>query len=342
MRRILTIATIALTTSALLYVTTMNNTDTESVPPHVVEAFNKWKLAHGNLYFSPSEHNYRLQIFNKKYRLIQEINNQNLRWKAGINEFTGLTEEEFATKYLGGFEDQLEENQIYLKAPKSLQAPPDSIDWTDKNILTNEVQYQQKCGGCWAFTSASIAEASYNIIKKPETPRKFSEQQLIDCSKRNWGCKGGWPKMAYSYMIQISGMADLSDYPFEGKQGQCRISGKKITKKFDRWYLVESTVEDLKNALVKQPVAAALSVNQNFAVYKSGIFDDPECVTKKIALHTMTLVGYKSGPNGYWRLKNQWGKVWGDQGYMNIAMVDDKKGKGICNIHQSATYIVYE
>jgi len=50
--------------------------------------------------------------------------------------------------------------------------------------------------------------------------------------------------------------------------------------------------------------------------------------------HAVGMVGYGS-QNGveYWIMRNSWGTVWGDQGYMKVKIVDGTKG--ICGIQQS-------
>lgn len=342
MRTTILIALAAFTASALFYTISMNNnTKISTIPPHVIEAFNTWKLTYGNLYQSPSENNYRLQIFYKNYREVEEINSQNLSWKAGINEFTGMSDEEFATKYLGVPEELVEQSQNYPKAPLDhLGAPPASFSWIGKNILVEEVQNQKSCGSCWAFATTAVAEAAYNIKQKPATPRKFSEQQITDCVTGNWGCRGGWPKTAFQYLINQSGMVDLKDYPYEATDTSgCRTAGKATTDRYKEWYLVGSNNNSLMTALTQQPISIILAVSLTFNKFKSGTYTDTTCYDQKLGLHAVTLVEYKSGAGGYWRLKNEWGPAWGDNGFINVQMVDGSSG--ICNMHMSSTYVVY-
>lgn len=45
----------------------------------------------------------------------------------------------------------------------------------------------------------------------------LSEQNLVDCSRENFGCNGGWPHRAYSY-IQLNGGIDTEDsYQYEAE-----------------------------------------------------------------------------------------------------------------------------
>ena len=89
---------------------------------------------------------------------------------------------------------------------------------------------------------------------------------------------------------------------------------------------------------MKAPVTVTLNTNSElFAGYQSGILDDPACGPQRTG--TGLLIGYGSEEGqDYWIVRNSWGKEWGEQGYIRIAMVE---GTGICGIHLEAYYPVY-
>ena len=55
----------------------------------------------------------------------------------------------------------------------------------------------------------------YNVI--------FSQQNLVDCSKRSKGCNGGHPNNAYVDIIELmpSGLESLANYPYTAKVSMC-------------------------------------------------------------------------------------------------------------------------
>ena len=72
-------------------------------------------------------------------------------------------------------------------------------------------------------------------------------------------------------------------------------------------------------AVAHQPVSVAIEADQReFQLYQGGVFDAP-CGT---ALdHGVLVTGYGTDEDGkdYWIVKNSWGPLWGDQGFIKLA-----------------------
>jgi C1A family cysteine protease len=96
-----------------------------------------------------------------------------------------------------------------------------------------------------------------------------------------------------------------------------------------------NNVAQMKAAVTQQPTSVLVEADQMvFQQYQSGIFDSTACGT--YLDHATLVVGYGSDAGQeYWIMKNSWGTVWGDQGYMKLAIVD---GDGICGIQKGPLY----
>lgn len=80
--------------------------------------------------------------------------------------------------------------------------------------MMNPIRNQGGCGSCWAFASVTVLETYY--ARKGNGLVEFSEQKLVDCDKKNFGCEGGFPEKALAYFIN-PGAKLRRDYPVNFK-----------------------------------------------------------------------------------------------------------------------------
>ena len=194
------------------------------------------------------------------------------------------------------------------------------FNWVDHNGVT-PVRDQDGCGSCWAFTTHGAFEGSYAILNKALIDS--SEQDTLDCSGEG-DCGGGW--WAYQHLID-KGVAKEADYPYVAAKGTCK-TGVQRPYKADTWGYVDSTVAipsvaALKKALCAYgPLGVAVAVTPAFKAYTSGVFNEQSNANVN---HGVTLVGWDDSKNA-WRIKNSWGKNWGESGYMWIDYNSNKIG----------------
>jgi C1A family cysteine protease len=223
---------------------------------------------------------------------------------------------------------------------------PDSVNWVTSGGVTG-VKDQGQCGSCWSFSTTGALEGAYFITYG--TLPSFSEQQLVDCDNRknggkDMGCNGGLMDNAFGWIEKNGGLCTEADYPYTSgttkSPGSCDTSctvvdNSKITTFTD---VEPSSDADMMAALVQQPVSIAIQADQKeFQLYKSGVFTGT-CGTQLD--HGVLAVGYGTlDGQDYYLVKNSWGTVWGDNGYIRLGRGDSfNKGNGQCGMLMQASY----
>ncbi|VDN41529.1 unnamed protein product [Gongylonema pulchrum] len=83
------------------------------------------------------------------------------------------------------------------------------------------VRNQGQCGSCWAF--ATIANLEYLYKRSTGRDYDYSEQALLDCDTRSYGCRGGFPSTALELMAQRGVPLETEYARYAGVQGPCRL-----------------------------------------------------------------------------------------------------------------------
>ena len=313
--------------TAFVYVSSQNNIATEDHLSHFSEFANKYNKSYSSL----NEKVYRAEIFKANLKLINEHNARpNETYTVGVNEFADLTFEEFTAFYLADF-SQINAYKTVEKCEEPTirkTSIPDSVDWQEQNKV-QEVKKQLMCGSCWAFSAVASLESAISI-KTGDAPLSLSEQELVDCSKDygNNGCNGGLMNLSFNYVIDHH-IHEEAEYPYKGRDGKCRTEelgeGKHGLSQCVR---AVPTIDGLMESVAVQPVAAAFHVIQTFMFYRKGVYKSHFCNSEPN--HGILVVGYnKTDKNPFFRVKNSWGKGWGENGYFKIA---HGTGKGMCRL----------
>lgn len=100
------------------------------------------------------------------------------------------------------------------------QTTATEVDWRKWGIV-NPIQDQGQCGSCWAFSTIGNTEINYAIATGKLY--KYSEQHVNSCDTGNYGCGGGWPSVALSF-IANTGTYLGAAYPYiSGRTGVTEV-----------------------------------------------------------------------------------------------------------------------
>lgn len=315
--------------------------------------FQAWKTKTNKIYSSPNELHYRFKVFSHNFITVRNLQ-KTVSYEVGINEFADLTKEEFITKYTGDLnEEEFKSMGTEIEEEVNLKQAPSFVDWREKGAV-NPIQNQGQCGSCWAFAATASFETAYwkaqqsrfGLGQQPVSLRKFSEQVLVDCNKKNYGCQGGAASYALEY-LQDNGTTDLNNYPYVAHQQACNAPQNPV-KSAGYKYATPSSKSTLLGAVYNCATYVSIYVNDGFRYYKTGVFEDSTC-SQTMTNHGVAIVGYKMG-NGlrlgqqpvqknYWILRNSWGTSWGEQGYMKIIMSTDARGQ--CYMYRRMGYATF-
>lgn len=267
-----------------------------------------------NKEYQHDEFNFRYNIFKANLDRIRRHNTEEHMWKMDTNEFTDLTWDEFKLKRVGYTRKNIIPKLAMCAVSKNTHLP-DKWDWAKKGAVT-PVKNQAQCGSCWAFSTTGSTEGAWFL--KTGKLISLSEQQLVDCSREfgNHGCEGGLMDQGFKYIIK-NGLCTEKSYPYTAQDGTCH-SCKSVVKITSFNDVDPDNENALQQAVFHQPVSVAIEADQSgFQFFKSGVFDG-ECGTDLD--HGVLVVGWGMFNNTpYWKVKNSWGKSWGDNGYIFMA-----------------------
>ncbi|XP_028967497.1 digestive cysteine proteinase 2 [Galendromus occidentalis] len=305
---------------------------------HVDEHFEHFKKQHSKRYEDADNEKLRKDNFRNNQRYIDSMNRKNKDFKLRINHLADLHQDEM--KFLRGRKYVAGPNggKVFPAENFIGRELPDSVDWKPRGVVT-EVKDQAICGSCWSFGATGNIEGMY--ARKHGKLVRFSEQQLIDCSWKfgNGGCDGGQDYQAYQYIMQHGLSTDKEYGAYMGIDGKCH-DGPALKRELPTLlgYVNVTGENDLKRAVAfVGPISVGIfAALPSLSFYHTGIFNDKDCKNGLADLdHAVLAVGYGVSHEGeaFWIVKNSWSTLWGDDGYVKIAMKNN-----ICGVTTAATY----
>merc|ERR1712212_1424774 len=288
--------------------------------------------------------------FINNHRFISKINNAQSSWTAkAYPEFEKYTLSEMYAR-AGGPAAVINNPPKPAPASAELKAKvadlPENFDWSDVdgvNYVT-DVRDQASCGSCYAFASLSSVADRLRVATENARDEVFSTQDVLECSALAQGCMGGFSYLIAGRMSLEQGVVHEECNKYTAMDGPCSTDMScERTYVSDYQYLGgyygACSEELMMQALVeKGPMPVAFMVYSDFYGYDGGIYHHTgfrdEYNPLELTSHAVTLVGYgvdAATGEKFWRIKNSWGKYWGEDGYFRM-----RRGTDECAIESIA------
>lgn len=165
---------------------------------------------------------------------------------------------------------------------ESYEALPENFDSTTHwPQCPFDIKNQGSCGSCWAFGAVEAFEDRLCIKSDGQFTADLSEQVVVSCDKVGFGCGGGFPLSAFSYLT-LFGTTTEECVPYESgettKTGtchrKCTTAGADDTKYKCKYPWMSFTETGIKAEIYKNgPVETAFTVYSDFMNYGGGIYE---------------------------------------------------------------------
>jgi len=206
-----------------------------------------------------------------------------------------------------------------------LPRAPASFDWRDKAGIVSAIKDQGQCGSCWAFSATENIESVWALAGNK--PAVLAPQQIVDCDDTCYGCGGGWPYLAFQYVLKATGQDPESAYPYTARDGTCRLNkGAIVAKLGGSGYKSISKDEAVIQSSLTTVSPFSICVDaSSWQFYSSGVMTADQCGSS--VDHCVQLIGYDTTgakqAKSYWTVRNSWGTDWGFQGLILLEMFTD-------------------
>lgn len=130
----------------------------------LIQQFEAWIVKHGMVNAMDPESSHYHAMLNKwidNDDYIRRVNDRNLSYTLGHNQFSGMDSDEFRTLMIGGmdaaFSSPLRKSYTVWSSSVDL---PSSVDWVKAGAVT-PVKDQGQCGSCWSFSTTGALEGAF-------------------------------------------------------------------------------------------------------------------------------------------------------------------------------------
>eukprot|EP00747_Dinoflagellata_sp_TGD_P074359 gnl/TRDRNA2_/TRDRNA2_158289_c1_seq1.p1 gnl/TRDRNA2_/TRDRNA2_158289_c1~~gnl/TRDRNA2_/TRDRNA2_158289_c1_seq1.p1 ORF type:complete len:396 (-),score=37.93 gnl/TRDRNA2_/TRDRNA2_158289_c1_seq1:127-1314(-) len=249
-------------------------------------------------------------------------------------------------------------NKEFFFEHKNINNYPLQKDWQQHVHSIRTAVDQGACGSCWAVTTSRLL-ASHSEIYMGHAKRKFSTQEIVDCTPNpqhcggSGGCDGATVTLGLDQVMR-NNVNTPEDYPYSARTGTCSRAqahmlmnndmivtgeGDKTVQngKYDSnsagptfgfigWSRLPINKEaPLIAAAQHGPVAVSVD-GSPWSSYDAGIFT--HCDRHATVNHAVLMIGYGfvgDGSHKYWLIQNSWGPNWGESGNIRLQRHEDEE-----------------
>ncbi|CAL5989852.1 Cathepsin_B [Hexamita inflata] len=224
---------------------------------------------------------------------------------------------------------------------------PDYWDWIAMNPQCSD--YVPDLGQCQygdAQVSVMNTFSDFRCFQGKDPNRvEYSPQYMLNCYQNEQdSCQtGGLSDWVWRY-LKDKGTVPSSCISYQsgltGKSGKCSVTcddGSPLPELVQTEELIDICTpsdgddeEAIKEALINGPISTTIWVYEDLQYYESGVYQ--HVYGKDIGYSACEIVGYGE-ENGvkFWKVKNIWGRQWGENGYFKILRGSSQYG-GECEI----------
>lgn len=217
-----------------------------------------------------------------------------------------------------------------------------TFDWCKLHKVPQP--HTQKSKDCWVNAAIEALECSYWIRNNRHVA--LSQQPVLDVleGSKKKSKRHGSSGTALEFLLK-AGTARLSKYRYTGKPNKPK--NIPLPYRAVAWGNVghgknPPNKDDLKTALLRfGPLPVSVLTTNRFHKYRHGVFAERRHTqSKSKTSHVVLLVGWDDarGKHGAWKIKNSWGKKWGEHGFMWIAYGSNNIGAKAHWVQASSLY----
>jgi C1A family cysteine protease len=285
----------------------------------------------GKLPATPAEQNYLLGVLSGNMERIASLNKEYEEYakREGIEYDPSIPM--FGPTPLALWPpSEFELTHTGLTPPETLQqsAPPALEELEYAGLAAGRtfkpvIRDQGNCGGCWAFSTVlTLEKLALNTVG---TQYDLSMQYLIDCDEENNGCQGGWPTVAYNFVLD-KGLPLQAQYPYQQQRMPCKQHDK-VFRFGKKLRPIEFDFNLRKvNQLTSRGIYLGLAIyggrELQFMSTSSQPWRPLSCKINNDAQRVSHAVTIVDSTENYITIQNSWGEKWGDNGFKKIIPCD--------------------